>query len=178
MFRTAPLILACAVLLALGGGCWVTSTKLTDRFNEFDEYLKKRESRTRSEKEMEFSELNRQIAVMRSTLQGLEVTLKGINEEIRDIREKMGLALDSANRIKKLQDEVESSLGEVHAIEARLNRNFKKMDDRVGETLDKYREVLLEEKRVMMERLRTLNETLRALAEGEGKEEGGGKDGE
>ena len=170
MFRSAPFFLLCAVLATGSAGCWVTSARLTDEFNQFDEYLKKRDARTKSESDVRVRELNRNVALFQSTLQGLEVKLRGINEEIRDMREKMGLALDSAKRVNELQDEVQQSLDEVHAIEGRINRNFKKMDERVGDTLEKYREVMLEEKRILMERLRTLNETLRALTEG-GEEE-------
>jgi chromosome segregation ATPase len=173
MVRTAPILLALAAVSILLGGCWVSKAKLTEEFNSFDEYLKKREAREKAEQDAQFDEINRNIALFRSTLQGLEVTLKGMNEEIRDIREKMGLALDSANRVRELQAEVQSSLDEVRAVEGRLNRNFKKMDARVGDTLEKYKEVLLEEKRVMMERLRTLNETLRTLADEKEEEEDG-----
>ena len=49
MFRSAPLFLLCATLATGGAGCWVTSAKLTDKFNEFDEYLNKRDARTKSE---------------------------------------------------------------------------------------------------------------------------------
>ena len=154
-------ILAVPALLLLAG-CFVTSSQLNKKLNDFDEYLKKREGRTKIETDLKREEIGKKLDEASRALANLEARLSAIRAELKDMREKMSVSLDSAQRMQDLQTDVRRALTEIRTIEDRLDR-------RVGDTVDKYKEVLLEEKRVLTERLRALNESLRALSE---KEEG------
>jgi predicted nucleic acid-binding Zn-ribbon protein len=145
-------------------GCFVTPAKLTSELNDFDQYLKKQEKRSKAELDLRLQSLEGKVDELVKALQAAQVTLERVKGDILNIQEQTGIALDSTNKMKVLQEKVQKALDEIYAIEGRLKRNFKAMDDRVGNTLEKYHEVLLEEKRILMERLRKINETLRTLS--------------
>jgi len=166
MRRWSPRLALAALSAALCAlGC-VTPEQLNKHLVDFDETLKKRESRKAMEAESEKKELEARIASLEGASRKAETTLKLARDDIREVREKMELALETAGRMQTLQEDVRAALDAVRSIESRLNR-------RVGDTVAKYKDVLLEEKRVLMERLRGINESLRSLGDGT-KEEGGG----
>ena len=174
--RTRAIVLAkrllpLALSLFLVPGCWVTKDEMTQKFNDFDEYLKKRDARAKTDAGERMDAVAAEVAELRKAVQVLEISLRALKEEVVAIRGNMGLAFESAQKVKDLGDRVQETLNEIREIEGRLKRSVADMGGKVDATLDKYREVLLEEKRVLMERLRALNESLRALNEGEPKDE-------
>ena len=166
MRRWSPRLALAALSVALCASGCVTPEQLNKRLVDFDETLKKRESRKTMEADAEEKELEARVASLEGASRKAETTLKLARDDIREVREKMELALETAGRMQTLQEEVRQALDAVRSIESRLNR-------RVGDTVAKYKDVLLEEKRVLMERLRGINESLRSLGDGT-KEKGGG----
>jgi hypothetical protein len=122
-------------------GCFVTPAKLTSELNDFDQYLKKQEKRSKAELDLRLQSLEGKVDELVKALQAAQVTLERVKGDILNIQEQTGIALDSTNKMKVLQEKVQKALDEIYAIE-----------------------VLLEEKRILMERLRKINETLRTLS--------------
>lgn len=156
-------------LMVAGQGCFVTSGQLTDKINDFDAYLQKREARAKSERDLEIKSILNEIAELKKSVQVLEVSLRAVKEEIIAVKANMNVAFESAERVKELEEAVRQTLDEIHAIETKLRRNVDDLGGRVDDAMSKYREVLLEEKRVLMERLRAVNESLRSLKTDEDK---------
>ncbi|MHC5036237.1 MAG: hypothetical protein ACYTHM_02895 [Planctomycetota bacterium] len=143
MKRPIPFHWLAAVLGAwmFFAGCFVTPAKLTSELNDFDQYLKKQEKRSKAELDLRLQSLEGKVDELVKALQAAQVTLERVKGDILNIQEQTGIALDSTNKMKVLQEKVQKALDEIYAIE-----------------------VLLEEKRILMERLRKINETLRTLS--------------
>ena len=166
--RPAYAIKAAIALFVAAQGCFVTQAGLNEKINEFDQYLLKREERSKADAAQWGADADRRIEDLKKSLQALDATVRALKEEIAGVRTNMGVAFESAERVRELGDKVEKALEEIQAVEGKLRRTVEALGGRVDTTMDKYRDILLEEKRVLTERLRALNESLRAMDTGSG----------